>query len=185
MRVFSKDLLMKKSGAQELPWIQPIVTTGSGANNTITTPEGTVYSCWDVRSSGYQLSNCFDGSTAETAGCPIERSATGYDWVQIYNPIPIKSSKIDIYWRSYSTGRTITATVTIEASNDGTNWTTLSSGTTSTSTTITDIVKHTVDLSSNGNFYNYYKIENTTPYLTSYRYYWYITEIEITATYQA
>lgn len=183
MRVFSKDLLIKKSGAQELPWTQPIVTTSSSTSKSITTPEGTIYSCWGVRSSGYALSNCFDGSTTGTAGCPMEYSSAEYDWIQIYNPIPIKVSNVSIYWHSYGTGRTSTTTVAIEASNDGTNWTTLSSGTTSTSTTMTDIVLHNINISNN-NFYNYYRVANTTPYTSSYRYQWYVVELQITATYQ-
>ena len=182
MRVFSKDLLMN-SGQRELPWVQPLVTTSSGSDTSITTTEGTVYSCYRVRASGYPLSYLFDGSTANV-GCPIESASTGYVWIQVYNPNPIKASNIKIYWNSPGS-TTVTATVTIEVSNDATNWTTLSSGTTSSGTGYANIIQHNVSLSTNTNFYKYYRIINTTPYLASGYAYWYVREIEITATYQA
>lgn len=166
----------------DTPWTQPIVTASSSTSTSIITQGHTIYSCWGVRNSGYALSNCFDGSTTGTAGCPIEMSSAEYDWIQIFNHEPIKASEINIYWHSPGSNLTQTSTVIIEASSDGTNWTTLSSGTTSTSARITDIVKHTVDLSNNTNLYNYYRVENTTPYTSNYRYCWYVVELQITAT---
>lgn len=163
----------------DTPWTQPIVTASSSTATSITTQGHTIYSCGGVRASGYPLSYLFDGSTAGS-GCPIETASTGYVWTQVYNPNPIKASNIKIYWNAPGSAA-ITATVTIEASNDGENWTTLSSGTASPGAGFANIIEHNVSLSTNTNFYKYYKIINTTPYLASGHAYWYVREIEITA----
>lgn len=180
MRVFSKDLLMKKSGQQELPWVQPLLTTSSGTSTSVTTPEGTVYSCNRIRSASYAMSYAFDGiiPTTYSSQCACFMRHTGEDdWVEIYNPNPLKVSQIIIYWSSGS-GYTRTETINIEASNDGVNYVTLVNG--ATHDTNATINPHTITI-NNSDFYNYYKITNTTAPSG----YWYVGEIKITATYQA
>lgn len=178
MRVFSKDLLMN-SGQRELPWVQPLLTTSSDTSTSVTTPEGTIYSCNMVRAASYAMSYAFDGiipTTYSQCACFVRHTGQS-NWVEVYNPNPIKVSQIIIYWSSGSTS-TRTETINIEASNDGVNYVTLVNG--ATHNTNVTVNPHIIPVNNN-DFYNYYKITNTTDVSG----YWYVGEIEITATYLA
>ena len=135
-----------------------------------------------VRNASYPLSNAFDGSTSGNTACPIEYSTEGYTWVQIYNPSALKASNVTVYWSPPGIASN-TATIKIEASNNGSSWTTLSSGNTSSGSGPGTVITKSISLSTS-NYYNYYKISNTTPYMANNRCYWYIRELKLTAKYK-
>lgn len=115
----------------------------------------------------------FDGNTASTYGFhSISGTKTGY--IDIYNPIALNITNFKIYNQNYA-NRASSAGI-IYGSNDGAEWTQI---TTYTNSVQTANSSWDIDLSSNDNYYKYYRIESTAGGSDSY---WVIIEIEITAT---
>lgn len=190
------------SQATELPWNQPIIESNASNNSGTLTAIGVMggnsfaVSCSWIRNANAPLSSAFDGvvpssgstSTAYFAAAIVGTSTSGGNWIKVYTPTPILVSEIDVFWSAASTALR-TTTLIIQGSNNGEDWTTLSSGTTSqtSGSGYATIKKHAVDLSSVTTKYKYFRIQNTTPFVPSQvnLSYWYVCEIRIIAEYTA
>lgn len=140
----------------EVTWTQPVISqNGSMGGNSF------AVSAYKERYSASGLAyNAFDNNDSTYAFL-----TAGDNWVQWYNPTPIKVTNIYLY-----AGAQIT-NVTIQASNDVTSWTSIPC----TSTTIT-----TGNLTlTNSNFYKYYRLNYHRAGSASL----YLYTIRITATY--
>lgn len=192
------------SQATELPWTQPVIESNVSSNSGMATSIGTMggtefaVSCSHIGNANRPLSSAFNGIIPESANMREAYSVAyvegngslGGNWIKVYSPTPILLSELDVYWASLSTAAR-TTTLIVKATNNGSdpvaNWDLLSQGTTSTSTSGGGNipVKHIVDLSSNQNYYQYFYIQNTTPFVPSQAPYnvWYVVEVKLIATY--
>ena len=110
----------------------------------------------------------FDNDQSTVAGMTTNGAR---NVLTIYNPNPLNITALTM------TQSTYIRTGTVSASNDNANWTDLTTISTSVSG------DYTIDLSSNTNYYQYYKLTmNTASYALSGQYFWYPYEITITAT---
>ena len=101
----------------------------------------------------------------------------GSDSLIFYNPEPLRVSSITLLQCSASSSPYI-KNGTVYASNDNENWTSL------LTFTGTNTASYIIDLSSNTEFYNYYKITMTDSYYqlaSNSQYYWYVNNCSITA----
>ena len=153
-------------------FVQPVLT----ANRTL---GGNAFA---VAASSYVNSarapwKAVDGITSSSDGENyVWHSNSGSSWwFTFYNPTAINVTKIAIQNSAFSGHKAITGG-TISASNDGANWTTLTSWTNSN---ITANAWWNIDLSSNIGFYKYYRINITS---SAYNGYAVIGELAITAT---
>ena len=192
------------STATNLPWGQPRFQSNASSNSGNATSIGTMggtsfaVSCSHIGNSKRPLSSAFNGIIPETANmreaysvAHVQGNASlGGNWIKIYSPTPILLSELDVYWASLSTAAR-TTTLIVKATNNGSdpvsNWDLLSEGTTSTSTAGGGNIpiKHIVDLGSNQNYYQYFYIQNTTPFAPFQAMYnvWYVAEVKLIATY--
>lgn len=176
----------------DVSWSQPVITTSSGSSTTINTMGGNDFAIQVGRTrsgNAYQVSNAFDGilPTSGRVGTNyycmgiINVSGEGNNcWCKVYNPVPIKPSKFNIYWNA-SGSASHTEVIEISASNDDSSYTTLVSNqqNTSGSWNYADMSNHQITINTN-NYYKYFKINNSSPESG----YWYVVELEITATYK-
>lgn len=105
-------------------------------------------------------------------------SQDGVDFI-FYNPVAIKVSSLNIKGGYGSTYRYRAYQGTVSASNTNSNYTQIGSWSVSSTTDATASI--TVSLSSNNNYYKYYKL-HPSAFISST--YWGISELYITATYQ-
>lgn len=146
-------------------WTQPVLS----ANGTI---GGDSFACtqssyYDSSLMAWHLFDSNDSTYYESNGAS--------PYVIFYNPVEINMTQLDILWRSPSSQNSATSTISIYGSNDNSTWTTLASNITQTTLNNTTL---SVDLSSNTEYYKYYKVQNTTPYQSVY---WYAASFTITA----
>lgn len=176
MLIFSKELLMKADNQQEIPWVQPILTENGtlGGNNMAVASSRQSY---DLNTDVWKA---FDGNTSSSSRWyPAGTGSAGIPIIlTIYTPEAIKISNLQ--FTNYIYGSNAPNAFTIYGSSDNSSFTQLGSftNTVQAANAIWD-----VDLSSNTNFYHYYKIEFTQwdGYFAGGRS---ITEIDITATYR-
>lgn len=154
-------------------FVQPVLSAdgGLGGNSfAVSTNVPMIVETW-----GAYLA--FRGFAQSQATDPIfhstQNNVTGY--IDMYNPLPLNITSIKIYNqlvdnRASSAGK-------IYGSNDGTNWTQL---TTYSNSNQSSGGIWTISLSSNSNYYKYYRMESTAGGSGGY---WSIAEIELTATY--
>ena len=142
--------------------------------------------------SGYEGWKAFDGISNSSSNYWDARGANMQSafpaYITWYNPTAIKVTQVTI---TQQRGDISPKTGTIQASDNNSNWTTLTSWTNSN---VTTGASWNINLSSNTNFYNYYKLNITasntsggtttqireitmTAYTeqTSYTYYWDVT----------
>jgi len=158
-----------KSGQQELPWTQPILS----ADGTI---GGNSFACAgsDIYGSGYEAWRAFDNNTSKYAylNAPPQ-------WLEWYNPNPLKISKIIIKSGNEATmanGNSCIKNYKIQASTDNNNWIDIYTGTNSTKSS--KRVAITANISSE-NFYKYWRIYVSSVLSGSHINIW---DVTITAT---
>ena len=169
-----KEIVRKYYKYINIPWIQPVLS----ADGTI---GGDDFACFasSIYSSSYPVYKAFDGvisnlSSDHTWWCTSSKS--GVQFIGFYNPDRIKVTNIRFYNQKAVSGDGVIASGTVQASLDNTNYIDL--GTFSGNTFGTEYFD--IDLNSNTNYYNYYRIV-ATGYSGNYAT---CGELEITATIQ-
>ena len=138
---------------QEEAWTQPVLNS-----NGIMGGDSFAVSASSEYDSNFVAYHAFDGNTS-TEWATLGNSTPCY--ISFYSPTPIKVSQLTMTNRN--TAETFTGG-TVYGSNDGVNWTSL---TTYSNSVTTGGAVWTISLSSNTNFYNYYKIEAASLYGTN------------------
>lgn len=151
---------------KDLPFVQPVLSAnGTMGGNYFAVSASSEYS------SSYQAYMAFDSSTSSEWATQGTHNPS---WITFYNPNPLNVTLLTMR------NRTSTEAFTggnIYGSNDNSTWELLTAYINSTTTAN---ATWTIDLSSNTNYYNYYKIEGTSFTGTNQGF----TNIAITATYQ-
>ena len=155
----------------EVPFNQPTISTNGvmGGARFAVSSNVIQYSNYDC---GVYMA--FDNNPA-TQFHSISGATTGY--IDIYNPSPIKVTNIQIV--NQGAANRASSAGKIYGSNDGTAWTQLKTYTNSEQSASGT---WNISLSSNANFYLYYRIESTAGGSDSY---WTIQQINLTATEQS
>lgn len=141
------------TSATELPWGQPTLNNNG-------TMGGNSFACETNTKRGgsqYQAYGAFNPSSSVAwvgSAATAEALPAHPQWLTFYNPTPLKVTQLTItnisdWW---------CVDYTITASNDNSTWTTLTSG---TNTNYTSGGTWTISLSSNSNFYKYYRFTCT------------------------
>lgn len=152
----------------DTPWTQPVLS----ANGTV---GGNDFACFasSIYSTSYPAYEAFDGVISSSSWwCSSGKS--GVQYIGFYNPDRIKVTNIRFYNQTANSGDGVIASGTVQASFDNVNYIDL--GTFSGNTFGT--VYFDIDLSTNTNYYNYYRIV-ATGYAGNYAT---CGELEITAT---
>lgn len=152
-------------------WIQPVLSSNGILGGNSFAVAGAGYA-------GCEAWRAFDSdiSNDSYANMTTEEGA-GSDSLIFYNPEPLRVSSITLLQCSASSSPYI-KNGTVYASNDNENWTSL------LTFTGTNTASYIIDLSSNTEFYNYYKITMTDSYYqlaSNSQYYWYVNNCSITA----
>ena len=168
-------VLSKETGGitpVEYPWTQPVLS----ANGTLGGDSFAVYA-------SEHFSSCYPYCAVD--GVNITSYKNGNQWLSqdgvdfiFYNPIPLKVSTLEIKGGYGSTYNYRAYQGTVSASDTNSNYTQIGSWSVSSTTAAT--VSITVDLSTNENYYKYYKLHPSTFINSTY---WGISELYITATY--
>ena len=102
-----------------------------------------------------------------------------------YNPDPLKVSQLNIEWRSPSSQNPHTINVNVYGSNDNETWAPLVSNVGDTNEGASYGSSYLlINLTNNSNYYKYYKIEDTIPYVnpsTGISYGWLVHYVSIVA----
>jgi len=149
-------------GYIDKPFIQPTLT----ANGTLGSDKFAVLANAETQSgtSPYRTYEAFDNNSST-----YWRSGTATGWIEFYNPKPLKVTNLKWgYYFNYPTGGNV------QGSNDGSTWTTLTTWTNSSANDFN------ISLSSNTNYYKYYRV-NVTGVNTDVVH---CGQLYITATYQ-
>ena len=150
----------------DLPFVQPVLS----ANGTMGGKYFAV-SASSEYSSSFQAYTAFDSSTTSEWAT---KGTYNPSWITFYNPKPLKVTLLTMCNR---TSAEVFTGGNIYGSNDNSTWELLTAYTNSTTAAS---ATWNIDLSSNTNYYNYYKIEGTSFTGTNQGF----TNIAITATYQ-
>lgn len=147
------------------------------------TPGGDFFACFaSYQYPGFYAYQAFDKKANTFWGTGSGSDTAGYvpQSIGFYNPDALKVSKLTIKNRADSSYYIPTAGY-VEGSNDGSTYTQL---TTFTNTTLAAGANWEIDLSSNTNYYNYYKVTFTAEYSSDHtvRHWVNIAELMITAT---
>lgn len=152
-------------------FVQPALTSDGRLGGDGFAIEGSDY--W----SGNPPWQAFDQSASYTAWVPYARyNDTNPEYVIMYNLKPLNVTSITV--KNGSSNDTAWVSGDIQYSNDGVTWT---NGISWTNSNQTGGVTWTIDLSSNTNYYNYYKI-NISEWKHRSTYARSVEEITLTAT---
>lgn len=164
----AKETVRKYYKYTETAWTQPVLM----ADGTL---GGSDYAAGGGSGDATRLAYyAFDGNASTQASADSASEARAS--LTFYSPEALKITEIEIIQDASAQIKT----GTVYGSTDGTTWTSLYTIDTTGSET------YTIDLSSNTNFYNYYRIRVLTSTLyASYFYFWYPIQVNMTGTWIA
>ena len=171
----SSFVISKTEPEGETPWTQPILS----ANGTLGGNSFAVYT--NNQNSSYPAWKAFDGSTSaesnEWVTSIITTSTSQSLELIMYNPDAIRVTNISVTNRRFN--NTYASAGNVYGSNDNSSYTLLKTFTNNVATALT---AWDIDLSSNTEFYKYYKIVFTGIVCAGSAHYFGIAEITLTAT---
>ena len=131
-----------------IPWVQPILTDdGVWGGSSFAVSASSYY---DDKSKTWYA---FDGNTTDTN--KWFSAKTGEKWIAFYNPKALNVTSLTVY--NHITNTYYLTSGSVQASTDGDDWVTL---TTFTQSARTDSFE--INLTSNKNYYKYYRLANLT-----------------------
>ena len=157
--------VMKKGGTSSTPVEQTFVRPNLSSDGTLGGSSFAVYATGSY--SGVYPYQAVDGDTSTNW-----RTTTQGDYFVFYNPDPLKVTQIVL--NQYTATSSFWAyTGSVYGSDDNANWTLITSWNQTTETV-------TIDMTTNNNYYKYYKLVPATYKVNNY---WGLKELLISATY--